>query len=155
MTGFIVPASSPAAEPPIDAGAFWPAIDPAAARETMRLDGTVTAERLRAALVEAIASVTGELGVWMLGRIALGYATLAAVPAPQIDGESAHLHRYRRAVYGLAAANLTERYRGFDATDPGNRRADQLESPIDDLRRDARWALRDIQGLGRTTVELI
>ena len=30
-----------------------------------------------------------------------------------------------------------------------------MENPIDDLRRDARWAISDILGIGRTTVELI
>jgi hypothetical protein len=65
------------------------------------------------------------------------------------------VHRYRRAVYSTAGAELAERYRGFDATGSGNANADQLTPTIDEYRRDARWAISDILGLGRTTVELI
>ena len=75
--------------------------------------------------------------------------------ADAIDGDSVHFSSYRRAVYCEAKANLLERYRDFDATGEGQRRADAIESPIDDLRRDARWACRAITGEGRTSVELI
>lgn len=145
----------PATELPISAGAFWPEIDPAAARAAQRIDGTVTAERWRAALIEAAATVIGLLGAWHLDQIAAGYTTLDTVPAVEIDNESINLHRYRRAVYCTAAASVTERYRGFDATDSGQRRADELETPIDDLYRDAHWAICDILGRPRSTVELI
>ena len=77
------------------------------------------------------------------------------MPAPKIDGESAHLHRYRRAVHCLAAAWLIERYRTIDATAAGDRKAEAENLGVEDLRRDARWAISDIQGAARTTVELI
>lgn len=142
-------------EPPIANDGFWPDIDPAEARTRMRIDGTVTAARLRAALVEAIAATNAKLAAWQALQIAAGHATLAAVPAPSIDGTSAHAHRYQRAVACTAAANLIERHRSFDATNDGHQYADKLESPIDDLRRDAHWAIADILGRARTTVELI
>jgi len=134
---------------------FFPNIDPVNAREELRLDGTVTAARLRSALIDAITTANDELDTWKATQIAAGSATLADVPAKQIDGASVHLHRYKRAVYALTKANLTERYRDFDSTAAGNKNADQMETPIDDYRRDARWALNDILGIGRTTVELI
>lgn len=142
-------------EPPIINDGFWPDIDPAEARARMRLDGTVTAARLRAALVEAIAATNTQLATWQADQVAAGYATLAAVPAPSLDGTSAHAHRYQRAVACTAAATLIERHRSFDATNDGHQYADKLESPIDDLRRDAHWAIADILGRPRSTVELI
>lgn len=159
---FIAPAPVPVAVPPdapaeadIACGDFLPAIVVATARDRMRLDGTATPARLRAELVEAAQSVAGELAEWIAQQQAAGHASLAAVPAPNIDGQSAHVARWHRAVECLAAANLTERMRGFDATADGHDRAEELEPTVDDLRRDARWAVRDILGRGRSTVELI
>lgn len=134
---------------------FFPDIDLNKLRDTMRLDGTVTAARLRDAAVDAIISVNDELAAWKAAQIAAGAADMAAVPAPQIGGESVQLARYRTAVYRQAKADLTERYRDFDATKSGSDDADKLEENICTDRRAARWAIRDILGLARTTVELI
>jgi hypothetical protein len=134
---------------------FFPDIVMADARKTMRVDGTITSERLRHALVEAMGSVNDELESWKLQQTEAGRATMAAVPCTLLDGISRNLHRYRRAVYCLARANLIERYRDFDSSGEGNKRADDLEPAIGDLRRDARWAINDILGILRTTIELI
>ena len=149
--------SVPPTDPPLPIlnSAFWPDINPADCREAMRLDGTVNEKRLRAALIEAAASVNVELAAWRQTQQDAGYTTLAGVPADEIDGESVLVQRYRRAVYGFAAANLTERYRSFDATKSGHEQADDLDLTIDDLRRDARNAISDIVGIPRCTVELI
>ena len=48
-----------------------------------------------------------------------------------------------------------ERMLSFDATAAGQRKAESQEPAIDDHRRNARWAIRDILGLPRTTTELI
>lgn len=139
----------------ITSATFWPEVDPVKVRAAQRIDGTITPERLREALVEAISSVNAELSAWRIARIAEGYATLAAVPAEIVDGSSTHVNRYLRAVGCMAKAMLTERYRDFDTTAAGNKKADKLEDPIDDLRRDARWAISSILGNGRSTIELI
>lgn len=155
VNGFVAIGATPADQAVITNGDFWPEIDPDDALKDKRIDGTVGPDRLRAALVEAICTVNRDLSAWRLEQIALGYLTLAAVPTDEIDGESQHAHRYRRAVYCLAAADLTEQYRSFDATDAGHQYADKLETPISDLRRAAQWAVRDILGVGRSTIELI
>lgn len=66
-----------------------------------------------------------------------------------------HVHRYGRAIGCSAKAVLLERYRDYDTTAAGNKKSDQLDSPVDDLRRDARWAISGILGISRNTVELI
>ena len=149
------PVPAPAANKPITNDGFFPDIDVDQAYAAMRLDGTVTPERLRASLVEAVLSVNAELQAWKAAQMAFGRETLANVPAAKIDGQSAHLHRYHRAVHCLAAAWLIERYRTIDATATGDRKAEAENLGVDDLRRDARWAISDLTGVGRTTVELI
>lgn len=153
---FIVPApAKPEIETPIVSGPFWPDIDPAEIREAQRIDSTVPAPRLRAALIEAIANANYELRAWRESQQAAGHANLSDVPAEKVDDESINIHRYRRAVGSLAKALLLERYRDFDATGKGDKQADAVTSPIDDCQRDYRHAIADIQGKTRTTVELI
>lgn len=159
MSSFIAAAPVPApAQPggePIGNDGFFPDIDVDQAYAAMRLDGTVTPQRLRASLVEAVISVNAELDAWKVAQQSFGRNTLADVPAPKIDGKSAHLHRYYRAVLCMAVAWLIERYRTIDATATGDRKAEAENLAVDDLRRDARWAISDLMGVARTTVELI
>lgn len=143
------------AAPPIANDAFYPDVSLEHARDTMRLDGSVTDARLRHEMLAAIASVNDELRTARTAWRDAGFARLADVPADQLDGESVLLQHYRRAVYCLAKATLIERYRDYDTTGDGARRADDLEPQSDELRRDARWAISDIVGRPRVTVELI
>ena len=156
MTGFIVTApATPAAETPIVSSPFWPEVDPVEIRDAQRIDTTVTPERLRMALVEAIATTNHALRAWREAQVSLGYAALNTVPADEIGATSILIHRYQRAVGCLAKALLLERLRDFDATGKGDRKADALIDPIDDCRRDHLHAIADITGTGRTVVELI
>lgn len=158
---FNATAPAPETEAPIGNADFFPTIDPAHCRDTIRLDGTVTAPRLREALVDAMAWANSELAAWAETQIAAGHAGLEDVPAPHIDGESIKLAKYRRAVYCYAASNLGERYRSYDATGAAmtsgasGQKQDANTATISDLRRDAAWAIRDSQGLARSVVELI
>ena len=155
MSAFTANASPAPKFAPVTAGAFWPEIDVDALREAIRVPGDVLAARLRNTVVVAVASVTRELAPWQARKEADGYATLGDVPAQQIDGESVLLQRYRRAVQCCTAVELHERYRSYDATAQGNQRADDLTPTIDEMRRDHRNAISDLQGLRRVTVELI
>lgn len=157
MPSLIIPAPTPeAVEENIVSNAFWPAIKPAEIREDQRIDNTVTPVRLKATLIEAIATTNNALAGWRTTQQVLnGYATLAAVPAEEIDETSILVHRYRRAVGCLAKALLLERYRDFDATGKNDKKTEGLTDPIDDHRRDHLHAIADLTGRPRTTVELI
>lgn len=156
MTGFIVTAPTPSVlEAPIVSGPFWPNIDPSEIRDAQRIDNTVTPSRLRGVLIEAIAATNYTLRSWRDEQLAAGRNTLNHVPSEQIDDISIHVHRYQRAVGCLAKALLLERYRDFDATGKGDKRAEALTDPIDDCRRDHLNALADITARPRSTVELI
>lgn len=154
-TGFIANAPTSPAEGEIDSSPFWPAISLPDLRDTVRLDGTVTTARLQHAVIDAITSVNRDLADWRRAREAEGVATLAAVPGEVINGESAYLHSYRRAVYAMTRANLLERYTDYSATGDGVKGADAKIISSDDLYRDARFAIRDILGTTHITVALI
>lgn len=154
-TGFIANATTSPAEGEIDSIPFWPAISLPDLRDTVRLDGTVTTARLKHAVIDAITSVNRDLADWRRSREAEGVATLAAVPGEVINGESAYLHSYRRAVYAMTRANLLERYTDYSATGDGVKGADAKIISSDDLYRDARFAIRDILGTTHITVALI
>ncbi|MDX7784855.1 head completion/stabilization protein [Aeromonas caviae] len=154
-TGFIANAPTSPAEGEIDSSPFWPAISLPDLRDTVRLDGTVTTARLKHAVIDAITSVNRDLADWRRAREAEGVTTLAAVPGEVINGESAYLHSYRRAIYAMTRANLLERYTDYSATDDGVKGADAKIISSDDLYRDARFAIRDILGTTHNTVALI
>lgn len=133
---------------------FFPSINKAHCRAAMRLNGTVTDERLVDALISAMINVNAELAAWKVASIAAGAITVEAMP-PQLGGQSIKATLYRTAVYRTAKADLTERYRDYDTTKSGAHEADELDATVEDDRRAARWAIRDLLGLPRTTVELI
>ncbi|MBP0633282.1 head completion/stabilization protein [Cupriavidus sp. AcVe19-1a] len=155
MSSFIATAPAAAGQNLIANDGFFPDIDVDQALAAMRQDGTVTPDRLRAALIEAALSINAELAGWKASQQAAGHATLLAVPAAQIDGKSTNQHRYIRALHCQARAGLIERYRDYDATAAGDKAAEALLQAVEDLRRDARWAISDLLGITRTTVELI
>ena len=132
---------------------FFPDLSISQCRNQMRIDGTVTNLRLQDALIEAIASVNDELAEFQRENADHGY--LERIPAQKINKESILVQRYRRAVICLALANLNERYASYDSTNDGEKKMDQLKESIDQLRRDARFAISDLLKIRRIDAELI
>lgn len=156
MSGFVAGGTgAPAPSGHINTDPFWPSIDLDDVRGTLRIDSSVTPIRLETATIAAAISVNREFAKWRRAKQAEGYATLADVPAEQIEEKSELVHLYQRAIYASTGAEICERYRSYDSTNSGNQNAEELTPSIDELRRDQRWAVRDFLGLGRTTVELI
>lgn len=156
MASFSAPAAPPAKPPrPVVNDGWWPDIDLVQLRERANLVQSITDDRLRAAVVTACFEVHSQCGAWRYTQQSAGAQALDEVPAPEIDGVSVLVHRYLHAVTCCAQAELYERHRGVDTTTAGDRRADALDTTVDDLRRGVSWAISDITGRGRTTVELI
>lgn len=155
MSAFTANASQSTKEQDVSSGAFWPVIDMAALRGAIRLTGDVTPDRLRAAVVAALMDVNGELVDLQQRLQADGHTNLADAPAPVIDGKSQRVQLYLSAVHYATAIKVNERFRSYDATAQGNQRADDLTPTIDELRRDLRYAISDLLGTRRVTVELI
>lgn len=163
MSGFFAIPDTPGravARPPATPGTvandgWFPDIDLAGLRDAMRLDGTVTDERLRLATLDALASVNDELATWQAAQVAAGHTDLASVPASHVDGVSVHIVRYRRAIYHRVRADVLEQYRGYDTTKSGANHASDTADAVSEARRNVRWAINAIRGIPLSTVELI
>lgn len=156
MAGFVAQVPAPATpEGSITNDGFFPDIDLADLRDATRLPGDITLTRLLQAAVNAMIACNSDLDAYKTSSVAAGYATLSDVPASQINAESRLVMLYRRAVYSTVKADLTERYRDVDTTATGTKRAEDLTPSIDEQRRNARFAVRDILGIPHSTVELI
>lgn len=139
----------------IENNGFWPALKVAEFRESMRVDSLATPPRLAMALDGAAMDVNAQLLAYQLQQQAAGHDTADDVPPRPGQRQGDLVRLYLRAVWSLAKADLIERYRDYDATRDGHDRADALTDAVDDYRRAAAWAIRDITGDRRTTVELI
>ena len=144
-----------AAEPRIENDGWFPDVKPDLVRAQARLDGTVTVERLRSALLLAMATVNAELADLKTRQLALGIYSLEDMPGPDLVGQRVWLVHYQQAIVSHVQCSLIESYRDFDTTASGDTRADKLEARIDSHRRDLRWAISALLSRPRTTVELI
>lgn len=157
MSSFLGNQSPPTAEDErtVKNDGWWPNIRAEDIRTTARLDGTVTPQRLRQAIVTAVADCNFELTAWQAKQMADGIASAASLPGPQVADKPVALHHYLQAIISHVQANLAERYRDIDTTGAGDKKADELASTADIHRRNVRWAISSILGTPRVTVELI
>lgn len=159
MSGFVAVAPT-TIEPDTESDAlandgWFPDLSLSAIRDSTRLDGTITDARLRDAARYAMSEVNRLLEAYKAEQVAAGVASLAEVNAAEIAGENRLLMLYRRAVTCTLHADLLERYRDFDSTEAGLRRATELDPAVGEQRRNARWAVSDIQGKPHSVVDLI
>lgn len=131
---------------------FFPDVNPQRVRELMRLEQTVSDARLRNAIKTGMAETNAKLYDYRARQMAAGFKHLTDVPAEEIDGESARVFHYLSAVTAMASATLYERYRGVEATGKGDKKADSIETTIDDLWRDMRWSVSRLQDKPRCIV---
>ena len=152
---FVAPEKATGTSEIIPNNSFWPDIDLATFRSVMRVDGTVTPQRLKQVVLTAMAEVNAELYPWREQQELRGFKGLADVPAEQLAGRSVRLHHYENAVWCWSRAVLNERYQDFDATASAVKRGEELNDASGDLWRDARWAISRVQDMPHCTVELI
>ena len=158
---FITTANPPVqgAEPAVANDGFFPAVDCEALRTDIRLDGTVTAARLKLAVVDAMLAINTELQQWRIEQEHAGHATLGDVPSPMLGGESAKAHQYRKAIYAHVGAAVAEAYRDMDTLPQGagkeHRVMSALETRVDSFNQQLRWTLADLQGKSRVIAELL
>ncbi|WP_160280214.1 head completion/stabilization protein, partial [Cellvibrio mixtus] len=92
---------------------------------------------------------------WVSQQQQKGIAALDDVPQKTGHPAGAIKNQYFTAVWSLAKAELVERLPDYDTTNAGKEKADTLEPSAETYRRDASWAINDIIGAARTTIELI
>ncbi len=157
MSGFIATAPIPPLAPAGDVIAndgWFPSLSMSATRNAMRLDGTITDQRLRDALVAAMLDVNRQLARYRARAEEMGHTSLgAAAEGATLDGVPRTVLLYQRAVMCLAHASLSEHYRDFDAA--GSARQVEDLPLIDEQRRNARWAVRELLGETHVLVELV
>lgn len=152
---FVATANPPIAadDAQVDNDPWFPAVPAARVREVCRLDGTVTPARLGEAISNAMDSVNRELQAYKAEQVLAGAANLAAA------GDGRQPGRYLRAIYAHIQAELAEVYRDIDTTPHNDSKAERMreryEVKVDEHRRNLRWAIADLLGRPRTTVELI
>lgn len=134
---------------------FFPDIQLSEIRNAMRIDGTVTNERLKHSALDAMQTVNRDLKDFRLKAQTQGKSRLNLCDEEQLNDESELVYLYKRAVFCLTTANLYERYRSFDSTREGDQKADQLIDTAGDLKRDYHFAVRDILGGNRMIAELV
>lgn len=134
---------------------FFPDIQLSEIRNAMRIDGTVTNERLKHSALDAMQTVNRDLKDFRLKAQTQGKSRLSLCDEEQLNDESELVYLYKRAVFCLTTANLYERYRSFDSTREGDQKADQLIDTAGDLKRDYHFAVRDILGGNRMIAELV
>ena len=158
---FVYTANPPAkdAEPLVANDPWFPAVTPTDVRDAANLDGTATEARLRNALRDAFDTVNRELSDYRERMELAGHATLAEVPARQLDGQSLQVLRYRRAVVASVQAQLVDVHREIDTTPHSDGKEGRIRERLDVKRnahlRALRLAISDLLGIARTTVELI
>ncbi len=158
---FVATANPPAkgAEATVRNDGFWPDIDREQLRAEIRLDGTVTPERLHKALLAAMWSVNDELRPWKLAQLAAGRPTLQDVPADQLDGRSVKVQQYRAAIYAHVQGQLAEAYRDIDTLPQGAGKEARVmsatETRIDGFNQALRWAVADLQDAPRVIAALL
>lgn len=150
MTGFSFNAPTTTPDELIVNDSFFPNLQLNLIRESVRLDGSVSNARLKDAAIAAILEINDQLR-----SLKLKAATLNELATSTIDGKPNTELLYLRAVHSAIAADINEKYRSYDSTSDGQKRAEQLAPTIDDHRRNLRWAIRDLLGTSRCTVELI
>lgn len=154
MSAFV--ATDPAVtEAAITNNGFYPDIEPGTCRNAMRISGSITPDRLRHSLIASIQQVNNDLALWMQTQQLAGHASLADVPADQIEQTSVKLFQYERAVYNATKAELTERRPDYDSTQKGLDRSNSLSDLIDQYRRAATVATRQVMDKPSSTIELI
>lgn len=134
---------------------FFPDIELGNVRERTRLDGTITAPRLHDALQAAMISVNHQLDAYKNMQIERGYDSLLDVPSTSINGESVLKTLYERAVLCTVQADLNERYSDYDSTNIEKKDEKISQNIADAQRRNAQWAINDLVGRHRCTIELI
>lgn len=162
MTGPFSPSSTiaaPSAASPagsIAGDGFWPDFNLDALRQAIRVDQTVTPERLRDVACSAILDIMVELEDWRAEQRALGHEHLQDVPGRhQVDGRSDYQIRWVQAVQAVVAADLGDRHLGQAARSAGVDRAEEFAIDIDLHRRNVTWAVRAFLGLPRIIAEVI
>lgn len=124
---------------------FYPSLSLSDFRKFMRVDDTVSLDRIIEQMHMAIMMINHDISGWRSQQTA---ATLAVIGTDK-------LRAYRMAVYNRTKALIIENYRDIDTTGDGHAKADAMESRIDTYLQRSREMQRIVIASSRTTIKLV
>ncbi len=134
---------------------FWPDVDLGKFVADYRPPSDLPAGTIREHLIQAITDINFRLSSFRLSVGVNREMNLADVPSENIDGESALLHLYRRAVSCRAKASICRDYPTIDRRQPAENQAKSSDETESVYLRFADEAVRQIIGMTDITVELL
>lgn len=160
MSGFVFPPPATSPAPPdqgvIAGDGWWPSVDVAKVRAAVRLDTTITTDKIEDAIRQAMLDLAQDLADWRSELEAAGVPSMDEAPGQTVvGGEKGLPLRWFRAVYSTVAADLGERLISQGLTSAGAERVEELRAEIEEHRRNARFAIRDILAKPRIAAELV
>ena len=129
---------------------FFPSISMDEIRNVVRIETTVSDDRLRQYLLEEIIDANR-----LLVSLKAKAATLKDLAESMIDGQPDTEILYFSAISNGVAAKVNENYRNYDSTNSGNKKAEHANLTADDYRRNKMWAIQQLKRENHTIVELI
>lgn len=154
MTGLIANGNTNNEDIVITSDAFFPGISSKEIRDSLRLDSSVTRQRLIPAIESAIIEVNEQLESLISKAATLAELSSKKIITGGIEKPITEV-LYLRAVAAAVGAEITEKYRAYDTTSNGSQKSDDLTPTVDDYRRDLRFAIRDLKKVRRLNVELV
>lgn len=148
--GFVANGNNTPSQIQIKSDPFYPIILLDQIREIVRIDGAVTNERLKQAIIEEVLDINR-----LLVSLKAKASILSELSTVQINDQPDTDFLYLSAVANGVAAKVNENYRNYDSSNSGAKRADQAECTVDDYRRNKQWAIQHLLGENHSVVELI
>lgn len=134
---------------------FYPDIEMAQFQTLYRIPAEYTPDLVEHQLALAITRVNDSLAFWQIDQVESGYATLADVPAQQINGESAKVQQYRRAVFCECKAEILKEFETAERKPVAENLAKTGEETEDKYRTFANHAIRQMCSLRRIGVHTV
>lgn len=144
--GFEVPTETKRSNAPITNDGFFVDLNLLEFSEMYAVPKTIENTLLKTKLLNAIDDVNQTLDGFKQGSIAQGHATLAAVPSPQIDGQSTKVIQYKKAVYCQAMVELIQADINLARTADAENKATSAKSNFDFYREQKSRAIARLQG---------
>lgn len=148
--GFVANGNNTPSQIIIKSDSFYPNVALDHIREIVRIDGAVTGDRLKQAIIEEVIDVNR-----LLKSLKDKAALLSDLSTTQINDQPETDFLYLSAIANGVAAKINENYRNYDSSNAGGKKAEDAELTVDDYRRNKQWAILQLLGENHTVVELI
>lgn len=135
--------------------AFYPDVELQQFQVLYRVPAEYTEELIEHQLSLAISRVNDSLAFWRSDQQAAGHNTLAEVPSQQINGSSALVQLYLRAVYCECKSEILQEFSTVERKPVAENLAKTGEETSDRYRAIANHAIRQICGLHRIGVRIV